>query len=100
MSTSKTFSHLFSCFDTGDPPMTGTATLNIHVQDQNDNSPILNATAIGMCASDSTSEADISAHDLDGDPFGGPFTFKLLEDHKGWTLDPEHGKVTEIVLLV
>lgn len=80
--------------------MTGTATLNIHVQDQNDNSPILNATAIGMCASDSTSEADISAHDLDGDPFGGPFTFKLLEDHKGWTLDPEHGKVTEIVLLV
>ncbi|XP_076124076.1 cadherin-like protein 26 isoform X2 [Alosa pseudoharengus] len=77
--------------DNGDPPMTGTATLNIYVQDQNDNSPVLNATSIGICASDGTTEAEISAHDLDGDPFGGPFTFKLLEDHKGWRLDPEYG---------
>lgn len=72
--------------------MTGTATLDIHVQDQNDNSPTLNATSIGICASDTTTEAEISAYDLDGEPFGGPFTFKLLDDHKGWSLDPEYGK--------
>lgn len=72
--------------------MTGTATLNIHVQDQNDNLPTLNATSIGICATDGTTEVEISAYDLDGEPFGGPFTFELLEDHKGWALDPERGK--------
>ncbi|XP_062400440.1 cadherin-like protein 26 [Sardina pilchardus] len=77
--------------DNGDPPMTGTATLNINVQDQNDNSPVLNATSIGICATEGTTEAEISAHDSDGDPYGGPFTFKLLEDHKGWSLDPAYG---------
>ncbi|KAL2090728.1 hypothetical protein ACEWY4_012991 [Coilia grayii] len=77
--------------DNGKPPMTGTATLHIHVKDQNDNLPMLNATSISMCATDRTTEAVIWAHDLDGEPFGGPFMFELLNDHKGWTLDPHYG---------
>lgn len=74
--------------------MTGTATLSVHVQDQNDNLPTLNATTLGICATDSTTEAVIWAHDLDGDPYGGPFLFQLQNDHQGWSLEPDYGIVT------
>ncbi|XP_063071878.1 cadherin-13 [Engraulis encrasicolus] len=77
--------------DNGNPSMTGTATLSVHVQDQNDNLPTLNATTLGICATDSTTEAVIWAHDLDGDPYGGPFLFQLQNDHQGWSLEPDYG---------
>ncbi|KAI4824115.1 hypothetical protein KUCAC02_012658 [Chaenocephalus aceratus] len=65
--------------DNGLPPMTGTATLNIHITDENDN-------------------ANITAFDLDQDPFGGPFSFKLQEKEKGkWKIDPTQVYTTKLV---
>ncbi|XP_034549530.1 cadherin-like protein 26 [Notolabrus celidotus] len=77
--------------DDGNPPLTGTTTLNIHVIDQNDNIPQLTENILVMCVSDSPT-TNITAFDLDGNPFGGPFTFELLGDiSEKWTLNPSHG---------
>lgn len=73
--------------------MTGTATLTIHVSDENDNDPTLAVNTLDMCQSDKASVANISVTDLDGDPYGGPFSFKLLGDNKGmWRVHPSHGR--------
>lgn len=73
--------------------MTGTATLNIHVKDLNDNVPQLNLTSVDVCVSDGPTTTSIAAFDLDGEPYGGPFSFKLLGDVKGkWKLKPSHGR--------
>ena len=74
--------------------MTSTATLNIHVTDQNDNVPQLTSDYADVCVSDDPTTINITAFDLDENPFGGPFTFKLLGDVKGkWTLNPSYGTV-------
>ncbi|CAL8275919.1 unnamed protein product [Boreogadus saida] len=80
--------------DDGEPPATGTGTLFIHLRDRNDNTPLLDATSIGICISDNDadSKANITAFDHDLEPFAGPFTFKLLGDVKDkWRVEPEYG---------
>ncbi|KAM7402683.1 hypothetical protein PAMP_017899 [Pampus punctatissimus] len=82
----------------GEPPLTSTATLNIHVSDLNDNMPQLTSYNVGACVSDHPTTTNISAFDLDKSPYGGPFTFNLLGDVKGkWTLDPSHGYTAGLV---
>lgn len=77
---------------TGEPPLTGTATLNILVIDQNDNVPQPTADYVDVCVSDGPTTTNITAFDLDGNPFGGPFTFELLGDVDGkWKLNPSYG---------
>lgn len=77
----------------GSPSMTGTATLTIHVSDENDNSPTLGVNTIEMCQSGGASVANISVTDLDGDPYGGPFSFKVLGDVEGmWKVRPNQGR--------
>lgn len=77
----------------GTPSMTGTATLTIHVSDENDNSPTLGVNTIEMCQSDGASVANISVTDLDGDPYGGPFSFNVLGDVEGmWKVRPNQGR--------
>lgn len=74
--------------------MTGTATLAIHIKDENDNTPSLTVNTIDMCNSDDISLADVTATDQDEDPYAGPFTFKLRGDLKGeWRLDPTRGEL-------
>nr|XP_023646317.1 cadherin-like protein 26 isoform X2 [Paramormyrops kingsleyae] len=81
---------------TGVPPMTGTATLNIHLTDQNDNVPKLESHMLTMCLS--ASVVNITAYDLDGDPYSGPFHFELLGDIKGrWRLDPSFGRTVNLI---
>lgn len=82
------------CFwSPGKPPMTGTATLNIHIIDKNDNAPTLTVNTIDMCQSDGPSLANITVFDLDKEPYGGPFSFKLLGDVEGkWRVDPRQGE--------
>ncbi|KAK1898706.1 Cadherin-2 [Dissostichus eleginoides] len=47
---------------------------------------------------DNTYKANITAVDLDQDPFGGPFSFKLQEKEKGkWKIDPTQGYTTKLV---
>uniref|UniRef100_A0A674A8Z2 Cadherin 26, tandem duplicate 2 n=1 Tax=Salmo trutta TaxID=8032 RepID=A0A674A8Z2_SALTR len=79
--------------DDGQPPMTGTGTLNIHLKDQNDNLPELEMATMDMCLSDEHTEVNITAYDLDGEPYSGPFYFQLQgDDVKGkWRIDPDNG---------
>lgn len=86
---------LLHAVDNGNPPMTGTATLNIFVIDQNDNVPQLRENILDVCLADGVSTKDIVAFDRDEDPFGGPFTFELLGDVDGkWNLNPSHGRTS------
>uniref|UniRef100_A0A3Q3FLI9 Cadherin 27 n=1 Tax=Labrus bergylta TaxID=56723 RepID=A0A3Q3FLI9_9LABR len=71
---------LLHAVDKGDPPMTGTATLNICVTDQNDNVPQLTDYRFSVCAFEGPTTTNITAYDLDEHPFGGPFVFELLGD--------------------
>eukprot|EP00064_Thunnus_orientalis_P005872 superscaffoldBa00000592_g5886 len=84
--------------DDGKPPMTGTATLNIFISDENDNAPSLTVSTIDMCQSSGSSLANITALDPDGDPYGGPFFFKLSGDVQGkWKVDPDKGYSVNLV---
>lgn len=71
--------------------MTGTATLNIQLTDQNDNAPQPAVDRVHMCLFDSPVTADIPVHDPDGHPFNGPFSFELKNDGK-WKLKSLNGK--------
>ncbi|MEQ2235228.1 hypothetical protein ILYODFUR_000259 [Ilyodon furcidens] len=89
---------ILHAMDKGQPPMTGTATLQIHLIDINDNVPKLDVNYVDVCLSDSHTPTEISATDPDGDPFGGPFQFELLGDIKGkWKLDPSYGFTAGLV---
>lgn len=89
---------LLTAVDNGDPPMTGTATLNIHVIDQNDNVPQPLIDNVDMCESDSLTTTNITAFDPDQNPYGGPFSFELLGDVKGkWKLNPSYGYTAGLV---
>ncbi|XP_028266829.1 cadherin-like protein 26 isoform X2 [Parambassis ranga] len=78
--------------DDGKPPATGTATLNIHITDENDHAPTLAVSTIDMCQSDEPSMANVTVLDLDKEPYGGPFNFKLHGEVEGkWRVDPEQG---------
>ncbi|XP_042358475.1 cadherin-like protein 26 [Plectropomus leopardus] len=89
---------LLHAVDDGEPPLTGTATLNIHVTDQNDNVPQPTVNFVDVCVSDDPTTTSITAFDLDQNPFGGPFTFELLGDVKGkWKLSPSYGYTAGLV---
>uniref|UniRef100_A0A3Q3BFS5 Cadherin-like protein 26 n=1 Tax=Kryptolebias marmoratus TaxID=37003 RepID=A0A3Q3BFS5_KRYMA len=84
---------LLHAVDKGDPPMTGTATLHIHLVDENDNLPRPEVEFVDVCMSDGPTTTNISASDADADPYGGPFRFELLGNVEGkWKLDPSYGR--------
>ncbi|XP_005746524.1 cadherin-like protein 26 [Pundamilia nyererei] len=78
--------------------MTGTATLHIHVWDQNDNVPQLTVDSLDVCVSDAPTTTNIEAFDPDEAPYGGPFTFELLGNVEGkWRLNPGYGYTAGLV---
>ncbi|KAL7859579.1 hypothetical protein SRHO_G00147260 [Serrasalmus rhombeus] len=82
--------------DKGEPPMTGTGTLVIHLLDQNDNLPVLEMNTLRMCLSDTIT--DITAVDLDLPPFSSPFNYELLGDVKEkWRIEPSFGTTVSLV---
>ncbi|XP_036447137.1 cadherin-like protein 26 [Colossoma macropomum] len=82
--------------DKGEPPMTGTGTLVIHLLDQNDNLPVLEVNTLSMCLSDTV--MNITAVDLDLPPFSGPFNYELLGDVKEkWRIEPSIGTTVSLV---
>ncbi|XP_077058874.1 cadherin-like protein 26 [Siphateles boraxobius] len=80
------------------PPMTSTATIQIYIEDKNDNVPLLKENMVSVCQSDEVSSTEITAYDPDGDPYSGPFSFEVVGDHKGeWSFDPSHGITVHLV---
>ncbi|XP_051769449.1 cadherin-like protein 26 [Ctenopharyngodon idella] len=80
------------------PPMTSTATIQIHIEDKNDNVPLLKENMVSVCQSDEVSSTEITAYDPDGDPYSGPFSFEVIGDHKDkWSFDPSHGNTVHLV---
>lgn len=78
--------------------MTGTATLLIHVKDQNDNVPQLTVDHVDMCVSEGASTTSITAFDPDDKPFTGPFRFELLGEAKGkWRLNTSYGTNSDLI---
>uniref|UniRef100_A0AAX7UVW4 Cadherin domain-containing protein n=1 Tax=Astatotilapia calliptera TaxID=8154 RepID=A0AAX7UVW4_ASTCA len=93
-----TYTILVYAVDKGIPPMTGTATLHIHVSDQNDNVPQLTVDSLDVCVSDAPTTTNIEAFDPDEEPYGGPFTFELLGNVEGkWRLNPGYGYTAGLV---
>lgn len=79
----------------GVPPLTGTGTLFIHLNDQNDNVPMLEVNTVNMCLDTEPTVANITAVDLDLPPYSSPFNYELLGDVKDkWRVEPTHGNVT------
>uniref|UniRef100_W5M7K1 Cadherin-like protein 26 n=1 Tax=Lepisosteus oculatus TaxID=7918 RepID=W5M7K1_LEPOC len=86
--------------DTGNPPMTGTGTLKIHLSDVNDNTPTVANTTIDMCLEGGPSNTTITAIDMDADPYSGPFRFQLINEKemKGkWRLEPSYGYSVDLI---
>ncbi|KAK7128068.1 hypothetical protein R3I93_020610 [Phoxinus phoxinus] len=80
------------------PRMTGTATIQIYIEDKNDNIPLLKENVVSVCQSDEVSSTEITAYDPDGDPYSGPFSFEVIGDHKGeWSFDPSYGITVHLV---
>ncbi|KAJ8258921.1 hypothetical protein COCON_G00179330 [Conger conger] len=84
--------------DRGEPQMTATATLTLHVADKNDNLPQLRLNTMSICLSDENTMTNITAYDDDGDPYGGPFRFELLGDEENrWSLDTNYGYTVNLI---
>ncbi|XP_016418702.1 B-cadherin-like [Sinocyclocheilus rhinocerous] len=84
--------------DDGVPPLTGTGTLVIHLNDQNDNVPILEVNKVSICVDKEPTMVNITAVDLDFPPYGSPFYYELLGDVKDkWRVEPAHGTTVSLV---
>uniref|UniRef100_A0A9J8AQ29 Cadherin 26, tandem duplicate 2 n=1 Tax=Cyprinus carpio carpio TaxID=630221 RepID=A0A9J8AQ29_CYPCA len=84
--------------DDGVPPLTGTGTLVIHLNDQNDNVPILELNKVSICQDKEPTLVNITAVDLDFPPYGPPFYYELLGDVKDkWRVEPAHGTTVGLV---
>lgn len=79
--------------DPDEPPATATCTVQIHLQDIDDNKPHLENKAVTICANKDNG-VRVAARDADDVPYAGPFYFSLKNDEKilkQWTLDPSSG---------
>ncbi|XP_015220243.2 cadherin-like protein 26 isoform X1 [Lepisosteus oculatus] len=95
-----TYTIVIHAIDKGNPPMTGTGTLKIHLSDVNDNTPTVANTTIDMCLEGGPSNTTITAIDMDADPYSGPFRFQLINEKemKGkWRLEPSYGYSVDLI---
>ncbi|CAG04085.1 unnamed protein product, partial [Tetraodon nigroviridis] len=87
------YSIVIGAVDNEEPPATGTCTVQIHLQDINDNKPELVNKGVTICGN-RDNKVIVAARDADDIPYGGPFYFSLKNDEKilkQWTLDPSFG---------
>ncbi|XP_059836502.1 cadherin-like protein 26 isoform X1 [Hypanus sabinus] len=89
------YSVIIHAVDDATPPLTGTATLNIMLNDVNDNKPYLTSTYEKLCYNGETQFVTLKAKDDDMNPFGGPFKFSLLDNEPNikelWELESKTG---------
>ncbi|XP_056318145.1 B-cadherin [Danio aesculapii] len=81
-----------------DNPATGTGTLEIKVDDVNDNAPVINEEHIQICNREAT--VFLSITDKDGPPYAAPFSISLLGDtKKNWTAEMNENKTGILLTL-
>ncbi|TRZ00221.1 hypothetical protein DNTS_031788, partial [Danionella cerebrum] len=96
--TNDTYKATIHAVDNDMSPLTATATLFIHVNDENDNAPVLVENSVNMCLDKEPTTANITAVDLDLDPYGSPFYYELLGDVKDkWKIVPAQGVTVTLV---
>ncbi|XP_069809528.1 cadherin-like protein 26 isoform X10 [Dendropsophus ebraccatus] len=67
--------------DDGEPPATGSGTINLYVSDINDNTPEIKVPYVERCEKQSSEPFTIEATDRDLDPYAGPFKIEVVADH-------------------
>ncbi|XP_043080824.1 cadherin-like protein 26 isoform X2 [Puntigrus tetrazona] len=93
-----TYTATLYAVDEGVPPLTGTGTLVIHLNDQNDNVPILEKNVVTICIDKEPTLVNITAVDLDFPPYGSPFYYELLGDVLDkWMIEPVYGTTVSLV---
>ncbi|PFX22302.1 Protocadherin Fat 4 [Stylophora pistillata] len=87
-----------SATDQGRPPMSGNATVNVKVDDINDNAPHLFSNCTGMIEENQpagTTVVTLQAHDRDIAPNRGPYTFAIIGADSGkFQVSSSSGEIT------
>ncbi|KAK0149791.1 Cadherin-1 [Merluccius polli] len=91
---------LIAAYDNDDVPATGTGTLEIKLEDVNDNIPSINERIITVCNRESAPHL-LSVTDADGPDFSAPYTVSLQGMSKNnWTAKMNDTKTGIILTLV
>ncbi|CAL8300390.1 unnamed protein product [Merluccius merluccius] len=91
---------LIAAYDNDDVPATGTGTLEIKLEDVNDNIPSINERSITVCNRESAPHL-LSVTDADGPDFSAPYTVSLQGMSKNnWTARMNDTKTGIILTLV
>lgn len=94
------YTALIAAYDNDDVPATGTGTLEIKLDDVNDNSPSINERIIEVCSKESAPQL-LTIMDADSDGFAAPFRVELQGTSKNnWTATMNDTKTGIILTLV
>ncbi|CAH2303175.1 cadherin-4 isoform X1 [Pelobates cultripes] len=94
----------FLATDNGDPPASGTGTLQIYITDINDNAPELHPKEAQICERPNAKGINITATDMDRKPSGDPFVFELptvpSSIRRNWTITRINGNYAWLSLQI
>ncbi|XP_017290239.1 cadherin-2 [Kryptolebias marmoratus] len=94
----------FMASDNGEPPASGTGTLQMYLLDINDNAPHVFPPEVEMCEKPEGSTLNITASDPDLNPNAGPFAFELVKNpsdvRRNWTLSRLSGDYAQLRLQI
>ncbi|XP_061150988.1 cadherin-2 [Syngnathus typhle] len=92
----------FLATDNGNPPATGTGTLQIYLMDINDNAPRVFPQEVEICEKPEPNAINITAIDGDLVPNAGPFAFELanmpVDVKRNWTVTRISGDYAQLRL--
>ncbi|XP_049604413.1 cadherin-2 [Syngnathus scovelli] len=94
----------FLATDNGNPPATGTGTLQIYLIDINDNAPTVFPQEVEICEKPEPNAINITAIDGDLMPNAGPFAFELanmpVDVKRNWTVTRISGDYAQLRLRI